>query len=1187
MELLLNFCYYVTLFLIPISLYVLVFQHRTKNRFYTNRDWFYIIKFLIAKSAVKKHQNKFKTKINITESPIEIRTENYCDNYFIYGADQKGNSLSLRFIIGSGLVGEVFLCLRLSTGAIYTFPGEKKTKQYNLSDWHWKTKDLHLEILEPFKRHRVTFNGLLSNATNDIEHVRFNLTWIATNAPRFHPQDAATDLLTNALAQHPWRDGDWLSLLGDECGYEQFGALHGFIRGDSFKDDFFVNLPSCRTRFWGTAEKLAVSKCLHLFVAGHDGTLISIWVKSLKHGCHGLQYGNVVMTNGTIQPITASDIRFDCLGQNSQLPETFLIHIYALKQTFRIVFHTNTIKTIVDGHDLSNIPADCDLNTQQGKSLVELWQGVKNTSRDKPLKPLLIENKSKTLPTCYVISLDDESAKIVNLSGGKGCSLAMLTCLKSDDFIVPNGFIITVNAFNKQLEMNFNMKKAVSILDDICCGRSLGDLEHACAQTIKTFESEKIIPEVASVILQAFRNLKPRPTDRFAVRSSAIGEDSEDLSAAGQNSTFLGCSTFASILQSVSACWASLYTNQSVRYRHKHGIAIPSQMAVVVQKMVQADCAGVLFTCHPSTGNPAHIVITANHGLGESVVSGRSEPDTIILERTFDNDVTIQSKTLGLKNKIVKMTTDGEGVVECDGLQGFSLTDNQALVLGRVGVALEEKMGGARDIEWAFSQGRLYLLQARPITTLNLWTDYELLHEFDVATLSDDVVYTVANTGEILPGAISTLTLSTVVKAIDKSIQISVEGHSNEYSLKCLGTFQGHLFVDVITGIHRRVKNKIELISKIVDLAIFGHPIINEKIHYLSLNRFGPIGSLEQFKELYTMIKLAWCNEKNAKMSKTINETYQVGIDTTRDTLKDIYNKIDKSLNKMAEVLLLHCYTTRTSVSYQIFAMTVLAENAQDFTIDHYNDIAMLLASCDEVISAEIPNTLANITRILNENHQNMKFAEIDPNLGRKWLKDNSPEASKIFEQFIKNHGHRALREFDIFNETWGTNPVEVIKMIQTNCRSKSPKQEKTIKPIDEVIAGLVSPTKTSTRKFLKFLMNKSRRAVGLREQTKSESIRFVDKLRQSYRILGQKMAFQGLIPEPDLIFHLSHYEIGQILDKSDRNPIIITKYFFSTQTPEIVPKMGPIEIPRNFLWDPLARNSRFYSSKRLWNSQM
>lgn len=114
--------------------------------------------------------------------------------------------------------------------------------------------------------------------------------------------------------------------------------------------------------------------------------------------------------------------------------------------------------------------------------------------------------------------------------------------------------------------------------------------------------------------------------------------------------------------------------------------------------------------------------------------------------------------------------------------------------------------------------------------------------------------------------------------------------------------------------------------------------------------------------------------------------------------------------------------------------------------------------------------------------------------------------------------------------------------MIQTNCQNKSLKSGKTTKPVDEVIKNITSVKKQSTRKFLKFLMTKSRKAVGFREQTKSESIRFVDKLRQAYRILGQKMAHKGLIPDPDLIFHLSHYEIGKIIENSEPSPVLIFK---------------------------------------------
>lgn len=120
--------------------------------------------------------------------------------------------------------------------------------------------------------------------------------------------------------------------------------------------------------------------------------------------------------------------------------------------------------------------------------------------------------------------------------------------------------------------------------------------------------------EIKSAIKE---KIKSSNIDRWAVRSSAIGEDSEELSAAGQNETFLGCSSVDDVIKSVTLCWASLFTYQSVQYRHQHGLPVASEMAVVVQRMVPADCAGVLFTSHPSTSSPAKIVITANYGLGE------------------------------------------------------------------------------------------------------------------------------------------------------------------------------------------------------------------------------------------------------------------------------------------------------------------------------------------------------------------------------------------------------------------------------------------------------------------------------------------------------------------------------------------------------------------------------------------
>lgn len=129
-------------------------------------------------------------------------------------------------------------------------------------------------------------------------------------------------------------------------------------------------------------------------------------------------------------------------------------------------------------------------------------------------------------------------------------------------------------------------------------------------------------------------------------------------------------------------------------------------MAVVVQKMVPSDCAGVLFTCHPASNNPGEMLVTSNYGLGESVVSGQADPDTIILKRTWDGKISYHSQQVGGKNCSIVANEDSAGTktvnLSKEMVENVSISKTQARQLGRIGVMLEEAFGGPRDIEWAF-----------------------------------------------------------------------------------------------------------------------------------------------------------------------------------------------------------------------------------------------------------------------------------------------------------------------------------------------------------------------------------------------------------------------------------------------------------------------------------------------------
>lgn len=196
-------------------------------------------------------------------------------------------------------------------------------------------------------------------------------------------------------------------------------------------------------------------------------------------------------------------------------------------------------------------------------------------------------------------------------------------------------------------------------------------------------------------------------------------------------------------------------------------------MAVVVQKMVKADSAGVLFTRHPVNGDPSVMLITANFGLGESVVSSKVDPDTFLIKRTYKDDVQMLGAKKGEKKLLIEMDEEfytKEVALDEEMSNKLCLSNDNALKLAKLGIILEKFFGTPRDIEFAIANGKIYLLQSRAITALHNFTDYEIIHENDSAFMSNDDIRTRANIGEVLVGASSLLTQSVFRHGFDKSM---------------------------------------------------------------------------------------------------------------------------------------------------------------------------------------------------------------------------------------------------------------------------------------------------------------------------------------------------------------------------------------------------------------------------------
>ncbi|CAG9857640.1 unnamed protein product [Phyllotreta striolata] len=1140
----------------------------------------YLCKYYMVKWKISRHQQKCKNAVkqlgNKLDTEIRISTTKTMDSQYFYGMDESGNSLHFKLHIGVNSTAEAGVHLRLKDGRTYVFPGAGAVRATNLPRDCWKMAGFDLETLEPFRKIRITFNGLLRNASCEdfekIEHVRFNLIFTCLSSPFYIPQDVRSTFYAESAAEQRSDDNQCSNLLG----FEYFGTMKGFIKTETDQEALVVNLPATRIRHKGIAERFTVKKSLRLIVFDEYGNLFNIAMKTFKNG-HRLDYGFAYLSNEKRYPVKLSKfLDFDGVAA---LPGAIKMEVSVHRRHYRLVVYLKKKETLKSsrestfGYEYYTIPADCLINgTFTGKAVVEYYKECEGDEIYTISKKLVPKTADK-LPQKLIVDLNEEDSQILDLTGGKGNSLGLISSLQSDLFTIPPGFVVTVIAYRSNIANDSQLAAAISQLDAICCGRAEGDLEETCKEVTSRIRNAAITSELQRCIIDKLQEYSDESDYLgWAVRSSAIGEDSDELSSAGQNETFLGCRDRTEVLTALSACWASLYAFQSVLYRWKHGLPVVADMAVVVQKLVRSDSAGVLFTCHPTTSNPSQMVVTSNFGLGETVVSGESDPDTFVLNRTWDGKICLIDKALGAKNKVIRAAGDGVEETTGDG-SAWSISDRQAVRLGKVGLVLEEAFGNHRDVEWAFREDKLFLLQSRAVTTLTSWSDVELAHEMDSPTRSTHYVYTTANVKEVMPNAVAALSHSTSIKCADWAVQRFAQLNFDPMSMKGMITHQHNVLLDVVISIHKNLRRDVHVSSTIVDLAIFGHPVLDEAINESALKRMGASSLWFQMAEPLRVMSNDW--RDLVGLSKRLVDGLDLDLSIDDDPSAN-YRKIDGSFEDIVEVCTCHSKTSAVSVFYQIIAMNVLLEGKTELTEEHLSDFAAILSSCEDVVSAEVPKYVEEVAGLIKRAGCEGRFLEIEANRGVDWLRENCRPAFDLLEEFLAKHGHRNLGEFELMEKSWKEDPSVVVQMIKANVTAQRTK--KVQHSLEEIIRGLKSPRKKLSRFIIHFLVKKIRKSVGVREQTKSEMIRAFDRLRRAYRVLAKQMVMNGYLPSEDLIYHLTHTEIGTVL--AGRSPSLITK---ATRRQKLYPKWNKLRFPEIMFGDPRpdAEDDRFPSHHR------
>ncbi len=299
-------------------------------------------------------------------------------------------------------------------------------------------------------------------------------------------------------------------------------------------------------------------------------------------------------------------------------------------------------------------------------------------------------------------------------AGGKGANMGELVAA---GLPVPPGFVLMRDCYHTSMrscgvdaELGALHREA---LDNVADTARLGELSERMQGLVR---KAGVDDTVRNLVLPAYHGIGANAV--VAVRSSATGEDGADASFAGMNATITNVSGDDALIDAVVRCWMSLFSPRVITYRASRDFTGDPAMAVVVQQMVDSEKAGVAFTADPSTGAQDRVVIEGAFGLGEVVVSGEVEPDTYIVSKETLAPLAVR---LGHKAfKIVRGADGHDSTVDLDDAQADSrvLTEDELRTIAELAVATERHNGCPQDTEWAISNGRTYLVQARPITTL-------------------------------------------------------------------------------------------------------------------------------------------------------------------------------------------------------------------------------------------------------------------------------------------------------------------------------------------------------------------------------------------------------------------------------------------------------------------------------------
>ncbi|MCK2003547.1 phosphoenolpyruvate synthase [[Brevibacterium] frigoritolerans] len=729
----------------------------------------------------------------------------------------------------------------------------------------------------------------------------------------------------------------------------------------------------------------------------------------------------------------------------------------------------------------------------------------------------------------YVLEFREIDKTKQMVVGGKGMNLG--ECSRIDGILVPEGFCVTTEAFKRVIGENDELHQLLDQLEvqKVDERKRISEISRKIRDLIEGIEIDKGIGEDIDRCLLTFGF-----EHAYAVRSSATAEDLPFASFAGQQDTYLNIKGKDAILQHISKCWASLFTDRAVIYRMQNGFDHRKvYLSVVIQRMIFPQASGILFTADPVSSNRKVLSIDASFGLGEALVSGLVSADNYKVQEGRIVEKKISTKKLAIYARKEGGTVEKE--IEAGQQVLSTLSDEQVLELESIGRKLEAHFGCPQDIEWCLVDDTFYIVQSRPITTL---------YPIPEANDEENHVYVSVGHQQMMTDAMKPLGLSFWLLTTPAPMRKA----------------GGRLFVDVTHMVASSESRKMlveamgqhdplmkDALINIIERGNFIKSLPNDKQEQSSGKSNKSVPSADSRAPIENDPTIV---SDLIKHSQTSIEELKQNIQTKSGS--DLFDFILEDIQILKKIL----FDPQSSAVFMaaIDASSWINEKMNKW-LGEKNAADTLSQSVPNNITSEMGLALMDVADVIRPYPEVIDYLQRvkDDNFMDELVKfDGGQETQDAFYDYLGKYGMRCAGEIDITKTRWSEKPTTLVPLILSNIKNFEPNasnrkfeqgRQEALKKEQELLERLKQlPDGEQKAKETKRMISLIRNFIGYREYPKYGMVNRYFVYKQALLKEAEQLVQANVIHEKEDIYYLTFEELHEVVRRNKLDYQIISK---------------------------------------------